>query len=65
MATQAKPTTTVLNAQVKVAQIKQTGDKDFGIEEKTLNYLLIVTDKGQVRLNVGDKTYQQVKEITK
>lgn len=55
--------TTVKNAQLKVAQLKQTGDKEMGIEEKTLNYLLIITDKGQLRINVGEKTISTIKEL--
>lgn len=58
-----QPTTTVNNAQVKVAVIKQSGDDEFGIEPKTLNYLLIITDKGQLRINVGEKTIQTIKEL--
>lgn len=55
--------TTVKNAQLKVATVKQTGDANFGIPEKTLNYLLIITDKGNVRLNIGDKSYATIKEL--
>lgn len=61
--TQTKPTTTVKNAQLKVAMIKQSGDEEFGLQPKTLNYLLIITDKGQLRVNVGDKTAQTIKEL--
>lgn len=56
-------TTTVKNAQLKVAKIKQSGDVEFGIEAKTLNYLLIITDKGQLRINVGEKTIETIKEL--
>lgn len=59
------PKTTVKNCQIKVAKIKQTAAPEMGIEEKTMYYLLIITDKGQVRLNVGEKTYTTVEEITK
>lgn len=55
--------TTVKNAQLKVATMKQTGDADFGLEEKTLHYLLIITDKGQLRINVGEKTITTIKEL--
>lgn len=58
-------TTTTKNAQVKVANIKQTGNKEMGIEEKNLYYLLVITDKGQVRLNVGEKTFNTINEILK
>lgn len=57
-------TTTVLNAQVKTAKVTQTGNKEMGIEEKTLYYLLVVTDKGQKRLNVGKDTYEEITKIT-
>lgn len=54
---------TVPNAQVKVAKIKQMGDADFGIEEKELAYLLIITDKGTVRMNIGTARADELKEI--
>lgn len=60
-----KKPTTVNNAQVKVAKVEQTADKEFGIEAKTMYYLLVVTDKGQKRLNVGKDTYETVKELLK
>lgn len=58
-------TTTVKNAQVKVAKITQTGNKEMGIEEKNLFYLMVITDKGTTRLNVGEKTYNTINEILK
>lgn len=60
----AKETTTVLNAQVKTAKINQTGAEELGIASKTLYYLVIINDKGTVRLNVGEKTYTEVTKIT-
>lgn len=52
-----------LNALIKVAQVKQTGDSDFGLDDKTVSYLLIITPKGNVRLNIGNGRYEEIKEI--
>lgn len=60
----AKEITTVTNALVKVAKVTQTGNEELGMQEKTLYYLVITTDKGKAQLNVGEKTYTQVNEIT-
>lgn len=57
-------TTTVLNAQVKTAKISQTAAEELGIASKTLYYLAITTDKGTLRLNVGEKTFTEVTKIT-
>lgn len=56
--------TTVKNAQVKVAKVVQTGNEEFGLKEKTLYYLAIITDKGKMQINVGEKTYLDVQKLT-
>jgi hypothetical protein len=55
--------TTVPNAQVKVAKVEQTGDKDFGLEPKVLYYLMVITDKGTLRMNIGEKAHNTLKEM--
>lgn len=54
---------TVPNALVKVAKVKQSGDEEFGIEPKELSYMLIITDKGTVRMNIGNARADELKEI--
>lgn len=56
--------TTINNAQVKVAKVVQTGNEEFGLKEKTLYYLAIITDKGKMQINVGEKTYLDVQKLT-
>jgi len=58
-----KPVTTLRNALIKVTKVTQSGDEEFGIEPKTVCYLLIVTDKGTHRLNIGEGTVEKLKEI--
>lgn len=54
---------TVPNAQVKIAKVTQTGDADFGLEPKELSYMIVITDKGTVRMNIGNARYDELKEI--
>lgn len=56
--------TTVKNAQVKVARIIQSGNEELGLQEKALYYLVIITDKGKLQINVGQKTHDQVQHLT-
>lgn len=55
--------TTVTNAQVKTAKVTQTANAELGMAEKNLCYLIIITDKGNVRINVGEKTYTTVTDL--
>lgn len=55
----------VLNALVRTTQIKVPANEMLGTSEKNMNYLLIITDKGTVQINVGDKTYNSITEIIK
>lgn len=56
--------TTVLNAQVKTAKVTQSGNEELGLKEKNLYYLVIITDKGKMQINVGEKTHDDVKKLT-
>lgn len=57
--------TTVLNAQVKVGKVTQTANEEFGIEDKVTHVMLIITDKGQHKMTVGEETFKKVSELTK
>lgn len=56
---------TVTNAQVKVGRVTQTANAEFGIEDKVSYVMLIITDKGQHKMTVGEETFKKVSELTK
>lgn len=56
--------TTVKNAHVKTAKVTQSGNEELGMKEKNLYYLVIEGEKGRIQINVGEKTYEGVKEAT-
>lgn len=53
-----------LNATIKTAKVTQSGNEELGMKEKVLYYLVIENEKGRLQLNVGEKTYTEVKKIT-
>lgn len=59
----ANEITTVLNAQVKVTTATQTGNTELGTKDKTMYYLIIITDKGKHVINVGEGTHNKVAEL--
>ena len=59
----ANEKTTVPNAQVKVTSVKQTANTELGTPEKTLHYLIIITDQGKEVINVGEKTHNKVEAL--
>lgn len=59
------PTTTVKNAQVKVTKITQTANAELESPEKTMYYLIIITDQGKKSINIGEKTFNDITEILK
>lgn len=56
----ANEKTTVTNAQVKVTSITQTANAELGTDEKTLYYLIVITDKGKEVINIGEKTHNKI-----
>lgn len=67
MATQTTKTATVTqNTKVNNAYVrasKQTVTDEDGKVVKTLYHLAIASEKGAVTLNVGEKTYTQIKQL--
>lgn len=54
------------NANVTTTSVKQEANDVLGTPEKTLYYLILKNEKGgQMIVNVGQKTHDQVKELTK
>lgn len=61
--TPATENQTVMNAEVKT--FKQTiTDSETGVVVKNLYYLRIVRGNVTVQINVGEKTYTQIKTLT-
>lgn len=59
----ANEVTTVLNAQVKTTTSTQTGNAELGTKDKTMYYLIIITDKGKHVINVGEGTVNKINEL--
>lgn len=53
-----------MNATVTTTSVSQTGNEILGTKEKKLYYLLIQTPKGKITINVGQKTHDQIQELT-
>lgn len=53
------------NAKVQTTSVKQPANEILGTKDKELYFLIIETDKGKTQINVGLKTYEKIKEITK
>lgn len=53
-----------MNATLTTAVVTQSAAPELGLTEKKLYYLLIETPKGKMQINVGEKTHNQVKELT-
>lgn len=66
MANSNKTNETVkLNASVQTTSVTQTGNEVLGTKEKNLYYLIIKNEKGgQLVINVGQKTHDEVKKLT-
>lgn len=59
----AKDTTTQHNAEVKTFK-QQITDSETGVLVKELYYLRVVRGNVTVQINVGEKTYTQIKTLT-
>ena len=53
-----------MNAKLTTATVTQTASEVLGTAEKKLYYLVIETKKGKLTINVGEKTYKSVSELT-
>lgn len=51
------------NAHVKVAAVKQSGNEEFGMKEKTLWFVSIETPQGKLQMNIGEKSHKTLQEI--
>lgn len=54
-----------MNAEIKTTTVTQTANKELGTAEKTLYYLIIENANGKEIINVGEKTHNKIKELTK
>lgn len=52
------------NAEITTTSVTQTANELLETKEKTLYYLIIKTGKGKMTVNVGQKTHDQVMELT-
>lgn len=52
------------NAEVTTTSVNQTANEVLGTPAKSLYYLIIKTAKGQLNINVGQKTHDEVKRLT-
>lgn len=53
------------NAKVTVTSVTQSANEVLGKKESKLYYLILETAKGKMTINVGQKTHDQVEELTK
>lgn len=52
------------NANIEVTTITQSSNELLGKKETNLYYLVITTETGKMTINVGEKTHNQVKQLT-
>lgn len=64
MATTKAAETKTVSYNAKVSVSKQTLNDEEGREVRALYYLAVVTEKGNMKINVGQKTYEEIKKIS-
>lgn len=52
-----------MKAEITVTHVTQTANKELGVEEKKLYYLIVQTDKGKETINIGQKTHDKIKNL--
>lgn len=62
--TEIKGNMALANAEVRTTTVTQSGNEVLGTKEKKLYYLIVRTDKGQLIINVGEKTHDEVQKLT-
>jgi hypothetical protein len=55
----------VNNARVQVITATQTAMPELERPEKTMYYVMVETEKGRYVMNIGEKSYKEIKELTK
>lgn len=54
-----------MKLEIATTSVTQTANEVLGTPEKTLYYLVIGEGENKMTINVGKKTHDQVKELTK
>lgn len=54
-----------MKLEVVTTSVTQSANEVLGTKEKNLFYLIIGEGENKVTINVGEKTHNQVKELTK
>lgn len=52
-----------MNAKIQVTSVTQTANEVLGTKERKLHFLVISTEKGNYKMNVGEKTIEEVSKL--
>ena len=52
------------NAHVQTTFVEQSANEVLGTKSKKLYFLIMETPVGKLQINVGEKTYNEVKRLT-
>lgn len=52
------------NAHVQVTTVTQTASEVLGTKEKTLWFMVLETPNGKMQMNIGEKSYNEIKRLT-